>query len=243
MTKRGSLVAAGVLVTALLAAGAWFTPLPYVVWQPGPAIDVLGDDVITVAGAATYPSTGRLLLTTVAVDGDTDLAGALRAWFDEDEALVPRAASYPGDQARRANQALFQQSSAAAVAGALTRLGKSGGAQVRINLDGIGGSSAGLMILLGIVDTLTPADLTGGTTIAGTGELDPGGAVGPIGGIAQKLHGAGRAGARWFLVPAGNCDEAAGITVPGLTTVRVATVDDALDALDVIAAGGTPPPC
>ena len=66
----------------------------------------------------------------------------------------------------------------------------------------IGGPSAGLMFSLGIYDTLTPGSLTGGANVAGTGEIDGAGRVGPIGGIQQKIAGAREAGAELFLVPA-----------------------------------------
>ena len=66
------------------------------------------------------------------------------------------------------------------------------------------------MFALGIVDRLDPANLTGGKTIAGTGEIEADGTVDPIGGIQQKLVGARRAGATTFLVPAANCAEASG---------------------------------
>ncbi len=75
---------------------------------------------------------------------------------------------------------------------------------VSVNIsDNIGGPSAGLMFALAIYDTLTPGSLTGSAHIAGTGELDPQGNVGPIGGIQQKIAGAREAGADLFLVPAG----------------------------------------
>lgn len=53
---------------------------------------------------------------------------------------------------------------------------------IDINLADVGGPSAGLMFALGIVDKLTPADLTGGKFVAGTGTIDDRGKVGPIGG-------------------------------------------------------------
>ena len=77
----------------------------------------------------------------------------------------------------------------------------------------IGGPSAGLMFSLGIYDLLTPGDLTGGKFIAGTGTITVDGKVGAIGGIQQKMSGAKEAGATVFLVPAGNCDEAAAAAV------------------------------
>ena len=66
---------------------------------------------------------------------------------------------------------------------------------LKIDLGDIGGPSAGLMFTLGIIDKLTPEDLTGGKIIAGTGTIDDEGNVGPIGGIPQKLVGAKQAGA------------------------------------------------
>ncbi|WP_189080824.1 YlbL family protein [Mangrovihabitans endophyticus] len=114
---------------------------------------------------------------------------------------------------------------------------------VKIDLDEIGGPSAGLMFTLGIIDKLKPADLTGGKIIAGTGTIDDAGKVGPIGGIPQKLVGAKEAGAQLFLVPAGNCAEALRNAVSGLPMAKVTTVDDALTALRTFTSGGTPKPC
>lgn len=94
----------------------------------------------------------------------------------------------------------------------------------------IGGPSGGMMFALGIYDVLTPGSLTGGKTIAGTGEIDPEGRVGEIGGIQQKLVGAQDDGARLFLVPAGNCAEALGgnYDPKRMRLVKVSTLDDAL---------------
>jgi len=114
---------------------------------------------------------------------------------------------------------------------------------VKIDLDKIGGPSAGLMFTLGILDKLQPADLTGGKIIAGTGTIDDDGNVGPIGGIPQKLVGAKDAGAQLFLVPKDNCAEALKNAVSGLPMAEVATVDDALTALKTFTGGGTPKPC
>ncbi|MER7458533.1 PDZ domain-containing protein [Micromonospora sp. NPDC126480] len=112
-----------------------------------------------------------------------------------------------------------------------------------ISLEDIGGPSAGLMFALGIVDKLTPEDLTGGRIIAGTGAIDDEGRIGPIGGIAQKLVGAKDAGATAFLVPADNCAEAVRNPQPGLPLLRVATLDEALTALETLRAGGEPARC
>lgn len=110
---------------------------------------------------------------------------------------------------------------------------------ITIQLDNVGGPSAGMMFALGIIDVLTEEDITGGVNIAGTGTIDGGGTVGTIGGIRQKLYGARDAGAEWFLAPAGNCDEVAGHVPSGLQVAAVSTLDDALVAVDAIAEGDT----
>ncbi|MEV4758234.1 PDZ domain-containing protein [Micromonospora sp. NPDC049559] len=116
--------------------------------------------------------------------------------------------------------------------------------ELKIDLNDIGGPSAGLMFALGIIDKLrTDVDLTGGKIIAGTGTIDDEGRVGPIGGIPQKLVGAKHAGAKVFLVPADNCAEAVRNPQPGLPMIKIATLDDALSALDTLRAGGQPPRC
>ena len=109
---------------------------------------------------------------------------------------------------------------------------------VTIQLDNVGGPSAGTMFALGIIDNLTEGDLTGGRHFAGTGTIDSAGAVGPIGGIAQKLVGARSAGAEFFLAPADNCDEVVGNIPDGLTVVKMETLDDAVAAVELLGSGG-----
>lgn len=103
---------------------------------------------------------------------------------------------------------------------------------VTINLEAIGGPSAGMMFALGIIDKLTPEDLTGGERVAGTGTISAAGEVGPIGGVRQKMHGALGAGSTYFLAPAGNCNEVVGNVPEGLRVFRVSTLDDALAVLE-----------
>ncbi|MEX5631441.1 PDZ domain-containing protein [Parafrankia sp. FMc2] len=104
---------------------------------------------------------------------------------------------------------------------------------VRIRISDIGGPSAGLMFTLGIVDLLTPGELTGGRTIAGTGTIDIAGKVGPIGGIQQKILGAEQAGASVFLVPEGNCVDAVRMETD-LRLVEVTGLSGALEALETL---------
>jgi PDZ domain-containing protein len=109
--------------------------------------------------------------------------------------------------------------------------------KVSIDVGDVGGPSAGMMFALGLYDTLTPGSLTGGQKVAGTGTIDHTGAVGPIGGIRQKLVGAVRGGAKWFLAPASNCDEVVGNVPEGIRVVRVENFDQALDSVEAIADG------
>ena len=109
---------------------------------------------------------------------------------------------------------------------------------VKIQLDNVGGPSAGMMFALGIVDELTPGALTGGHDIAGTGTIDATGEVGPIGGIRQKLYGARDAGAKFFLAPASNCNEVVGHIPDGLQVISTDSLQDSIEALEVIADDG-----
>ena len=110
---------------------------------------------------------------------------------------------------------------------------------VTIQLENVGGPSAGQMFALGIIDKLTPGELTGGQDIAGTGTITGDGTIGPIGGIRQKMYGAVRAGADYFLAPVDNCDEVVGHIPDGLDVFAVTTLDDSLAALDAISAGSS----
>ena len=110
--------------------------------------------------------------------------------------------------------------------------------QVTIQLNNVGGPSAGMMFALGIMDVLTPGELNGGENVAGTGTITSDGTVGPIGGIRQKMWGAKDAGAEWFLAPKSNCDEVVG-SHPGAPPVfSVETLDDSLKVLETIRDNG-----
>ncbi len=110
---------------------------------------------------------------------------------------------------------------------------------VDIQLQNVGGPSAGMIFALGILDKLTEGSLTGGTEVAGTGTIAGTGTVGPIGGIRQKLYGARDAGSEWFLAPASNCTEVVGHVPAGLSVFAVETLDDAIEAMDAIREGDT----
>jgi len=111
--------------------------------------------------------------------------------------------------------------------------------QVKIQLDNVGGPSAGQMFALGIMDKLTPGSLNGGERVAGTGTIDNEGNVGAIGGIRQKMYGARDAGATVFLAPASNCDEVTGHIPSGLHVYAVKTLSDSIKVLDAVRAGSS----
>ena len=107
--------------------------------------------------------------------------------------------------------------------------------EISIQIENVGGPSAGQMFALGIIDKLTPGALTGGADVAGTGTIAEDGTIGPIGGIRQKLYGASEAGAKYFLAPTENCNEVVGHIPDGLTVFSVTKLSDSLAALTAIA--------
>ena len=93
---------------------------------------------------------------------------------------------------------------------------------VELQLDNVGGPSAGMMFALGIIDKLTPGahDRRRDRRRHRHDRLGAARSV-PIGGIRQKLWGAEDAGADWFLAPASNCDEVVGHVPDGLSVFAV----------------------
>lgn len=119
------------------------------------------------------------------------------------------------------------------------------GIQVDINTNLIGGPSAGLAFTLTLIDQLTEGDLMGGHKVAVTGTIDLEGNVGAIGGLNAKASAVKQVGVRYFLVPTNQgMDGSDGVLqarkVVGddVKIIMVATVQDALDALEEI--GGDP---
>jgi hypothetical protein len=107
----------------------------------------------------------------------------------------------------------------------------------RFELDGVGGGSGGLMMTLAALDHLEPASrLHGGRLVAGTGTIHPDGRIGPVVGVAAKLHAAADAGAKVFFVPS-SVRLASSELPTGVEVVPVTTVEDALAWL--CASGGS----
>lgn len=110
---------------------------------------------------------------------------------------------------------------------------------IEISVGDVGGPSAGLIFSLSVYDELTEGALTGGHAIAGTGTISEDGTVGSIGGIRQKMVGAEKSDAKFFLAPTANCEEVVGYEPDGLEVVAVGTFDEALEATSTIAETGS----
>jgi Lon-like protease len=103
---------------------------------------------------------------------------------------------------------------------------------VAIDSGDVGGPSAGLAFTLALLDDLTPGSLTGGVKVAATGTISPTGIVGDIGKLRLKTVAVQRAGAKVFLVPDDQKDEAIKQAAGSdLKVIGVRTLDDALKAL------------
>lgn len=103
--------------------------------------------------------------------------------------------------------------------------------EITIDSGRVVGPSAGLAYGLELLDLLTPGELTGGSSVAVTGELLVDGTVGAVGGVGQKTVTVRRAGIKVFIVPKANEAEARA-QAGGKVEIRgVATFEEALKAL------------
>jgi Lon-like protease len=103
--------------------------------------------------------------------------------------------------------------------------------QVAFETGRIAGPSAGLMFALALYDKLTPDDLTGGRKIAGTGAIQCDGAVGPIGGIQEKVSAAEAQGVQIFLAPRSETQDAESVA-RNIEVIPVSTLDGAITHLE-----------
>ena len=104
--------------------------------------------------------------------------------------------------------------------------------RVNVNAEGIIGPSAGLAFTLGLMEVLGKEDLTHGRIIGATGTISPSGAVGDVGGVAQKTLAVRRAGASVFLVPSAEYQVAKHNAGGHLQVLAVSSVAQALVALE-----------
>ncbi len=153
------------LVIGLVAVAALaFAPAPYVIEQPGPVLNVLGD--VTVDGAQssliTIGDSSDPALTPHDVDGQLDMLTVTRvgdpsnlpgwievvqAWFDPTKVLVPVEQVFPpgtdSQQQSSAEAAQMTSSQDDAVAAALTQMGVSFGTTIVVSSVGEGQPASG----------------------------------------------------------------------------------------------------
>ncbi len=226
------------LGSLLLVAGAGL-PLPGTAVGPGSTRAVT--ELIDIGDAEVFPPAGSVEMATVALYPLSPFR-AFQAWLDADIEVVPS-----DSVVSRERLALdMDESRDVAVTVALGLLGldsPDGGRppiDVAIRDEGVDGNSAGLAFTLGIVDLLTPGELTGGNRVGVTGTIEVDGEVGPVGSIAQKSVAMRRAGVDHLLVPAGQGAEAVAHAEGALEVVEVATLEAAFAALEAL--GGKAPP-
>jgi PDZ domain-containing protein len=127
------------LLAAPLLVGLWVValtqPLPYVTYQPGLTLDVLGEadgkEIIQVDGAETFRDGGELRMTTVSASQPkpttVNLFELMEAWISPDDAVYPYDVVYSREETRETNEKQGQEemvsSQHLAAAVALTELG------------------------------------------------------------------------------------------------------------------------
>lgn len=113
MSRRNLTLFAASAAALVLVCVAALIPVPYVTMKPGPTFDTLGKfegkPVIQFGdGVPTYDTDGQLRFTTVSVTSAgsrLSLGQAISAWFNDDDAVVPRDVIYPeGQTAEEAEQ-------------------------------------------------------------------------------------------------------------------------------------------
>ena len=129
---------AGLLALSLLAV-LWgivfFVPLPYVIYQPGPTVDILaktdGQETVQVTGHQAYYDDGELRMTTVYVstpEEAVNLPQLLGAYFAPDDAVWPKSSVYAPEETDASNDresaGAMVSSQDTAIAAALTELGE-----------------------------------------------------------------------------------------------------------------------
>ncbi|MEV0287494.1 MULTISPECIES: PDZ domain-containing protein [unclassified Kribbella] len=130
MTRRTATLVASIVVLVISLGLVTAFPVPFVSFSPGPVKDTLGESkgkpVIEITGHQTFPTSGRLDLTTVSVtspERELTLPQAMRNWLDPHHDLFPRDIIYPpeqsADEVEEQNTAEMTGSQDSAIAAAL----------------------------------------------------------------------------------------------------------------------------
>jgi PDZ domain-containing protein len=234
---------------------ALIAPLPFVVITPGHAQDVL-TKVITPSKKSSvaptfYQGDGKIYLLSILITNPSAYVTGFEliySWMRSDYSVMPRSLFYKDgrstvDEEKIAKTEMVDSQLSAKVA-ALNYLennypqlgtSKMAPSDIDISLAKTGGPSGGLAFALGIVELLTPEDILKGRIVATTGTIDEKGNVGGIGGIAEKILAAKKAGATIFIVPERNCIDLAPsfAKIPdGIKIVAVSSLTEAISALN-----------
>jgi Lon-like protease len=136
MSRRTLTLLIASIGTAAAIAVSVLIPVPYVVLGPGPTLNTLGKDssgqqLITIDGHTTYPTSGHLNMVTVSYAGgpgsNLNIFSAIAAWLNPSEAVVPETELFPPgttqQQAQQQDTAQMASSQEIATAAAFTELG------------------------------------------------------------------------------------------------------------------------
>jgi PDZ domain-containing protein len=178
------------------------------------------------------PEGGTVSLQLKEVDEELAYSASEEA---EEGAERPDLSDLLEDEVREVNiQPVYEPELGRSIIGVSTRdyFTYSSSVEVEWDLETVKGPSAGMMMTLSLVNALTPDDLTHGDKIAGTGEINLDGDVGPIGGLPFKIRAAEEQGAEVFIYPVENQDELEGFS----TELQLFAVDDLDEALQVLRA-------
>ena len=242
-------------VLALFFGLALAAPLPFVVLTPGSAQDVL-TKVITPAKNPSvkptfYQGDGKIYLLSILITNPSAYVTGFEliySWMRSDYSVMPRSLFYKDGRSAEVEKKIAKtemvDSQLTAKVAALNYLEKNYPqlgtskivpSDIDISLAKTGGPSGGLAFALGIVELLTPENILKGRIVATTGTIDENGGVGSIGGIAEKILAAKKAGATIFIVPEENCKDLAPSVakIPdGIKIVAVSSLAEAISALN-----------
>ena len=248
------------LVLALFFGCAFLAPLPFVVLMPGNAQNVLDQSAKekTIALSKTapdslklYPSDGNLYLLSILISNPAAYVTGvelLYSWMKSEYAVMPRSLFYKDGRSAEVEKAIAKtemaDSQIVAKSAALEYLEKyypqSSTVVIKpsdldISLAKTGGPSGGLAFAIGIIELLTSENILQGKSVAVTGTIDSAGKVGSIGGVAEKILAAKKAGATLILVPQANCQDLAPnlATIPSeIKVAAVSSLEEAMAALN-----------
>lgn len=223
------------------------TPVNFAIIQPGDGT-ALFPKVLTLKGSdvKSYSPSGQLYLLSIWVSTpDSKILGAeaVSCWIRAECVLFPRSVIYKKDTTTKreniqAKREMKQSQSAALIATKkiLTAqypavdISQLRDSSLKLKLSDVGGPSGGFIFSLAMIELLTPEDILRGRKVAGSGTITAEGKVGAIGGIAEKILAAKKAGAEILFAATENCDEIPE-KVSGISIIAISTLGQALSYL------------